>query len=166
LKSEIDLKKQISQFLQRAIMQKPFDRRSMLQVLAGGILASRLSSAAANPLEGAPVSCSIVFHENATLDAQPFGVLHYYLESSTGELKSLIVGCLELKVGQTPHAPHTHPEEELMIFIEGHGEISLDGKVTTAGPGTVVFAAGGCRHGLVNTGPVPLTVYYLKWLGK
>jgi mannose-6-phosphate isomerase-like protein (cupin superfamily) len=155
-------------------MPRSFDRRSILQAIVGGILSSRISVASAVPGKsadspgpaGLPIPSSIVFRENAQLDVQPFGDLRYYLEGSTGQLQSLIVGCLELKVGKTPHAPHTHPEEELMIFIEGHGEISLEGKVTPVGPGAVVFSSGGSPHALVNTGTVPLTVYYLKWIGK
>ncbi len=156
-------------------MQGPIDRRSVLQTLAVAIVSSRLVSAGAGPAESAaapgpvgpflPASC-VVFRHDAQLDVQPFGDLHYYLQGSTGQVQSLIVGYLELKVGRTPHAPHTHADEELMIFIEGRGEISLDGKVTAIGPGAVVYAAGGTRHGLVNTGTAPLKVYYLKWIGK
>lgn len=157
-------------------MQESLNRRNVLQGLAVGVISRRLAfafPAAASPVEAdSPVStgtqlpCAIVSRENAKFDPQPFGDLRYYLEGSTGQVHNLIVGCLELKVGQTPHAPHTHPEEELMIFIDGRGELSLDGKVTVVGPGTVAYATGGCRHGLVNSGTTPLTVYYLKWIGR
>ena len=157
-------------------MQESFNRRNILQVIAAGLVSSRsvfASPVATEPAEsgdpgpaGAQLPCSVVFHEDARFDPQPFGDLRYYLEGSTGQLRNFVAGYLELNVGQTPHAPHTHPEEEFMIFIEGHGELSLDGKVTAVRPGAVAYASGGCRHGLVNTGTTRLIVYYLKWLGK
>ena len=156
-------------------MQGPIDRRSILQALIAAIVSRRLASVGAGQAQLAvgagrvgPLlpSAAVVFRENAQLDVQPFGDLHYYLQGVTPQLRNLIVGYLELKVGQTPHAPHTHTDEELMIFVEGCGEILLDGKVTTVCPGTVVYAGGGTQHGLVNTGKAPLKVYYLKWVGR
>jgi quercetin dioxygenase-like cupin family protein len=157
-------------------MQESFNRRNVLQVIAAGLVSTRSVFAfpvATGPAEsgnsdsaGTQLPCSVVFRENARFDPQPFGDLRYYLEGSTGEVRNFVAGYLELNVGQTPHAPHTHPEEEFMIFIEGHGELSLDGKVTAVRPGAVAYASGGCRHGLVNTGTARLMVYYLKWFAK
>lgn len=76
------------------------------------------------------------------------------------------MGSLELKSGQSPHPPHTHPEEELMIVTEGHGEISLEGKVTRVTPGSVMYAASNRLHGIVNTSSATLTFFWVKWLAK
>lgn len=104
--------------------------------------------------------------EKAKLSREPFGDLRVLLEGNTEQLKSLTLGNLELKPGQAPHPSHRHPEEEIMLITAGTGEISLEGKVTKVGPGTVMYAAANHEHGIVNTSSAPLTFYYFKWLAK
>jgi quercetin dioxygenase-like cupin family protein len=50
-----------------------------------------------------------------------------------------------------------------MIVTEGTGEISLNGKVTRCGPGSMMFCAADHMHGIVNTGKPTLTFFYFKW---
>jgi quercetin dioxygenase-like cupin family protein len=85
---------------------------------------------------------------------------------STEGLKNLIVGSLVLKPGQQPHPPHTHVDEEVIVLVEGTGEINLNGKFSRVGPGEVMYAAPNCLHGIRNTGSTPLTLYYFKWIAK
>ena len=107
---------------------------------------------------------------NATFDAtkakltrEAFGDLRIYFEGATDQLKSMTAGSLLLKPGMTPHAPHQHPEEEFMVVTQGAGEISMDGKITKAGPGSMMYTAAGRMHGIVNTGSTPLLFYFYKW---
>ena len=69
----------------------------------------------------------------------------------------------EVKAGMSPHAPHTHPEEEFMVITEGTGEISMEGKITKVAPGSMMYCAGNKLHGIVNTGKTPLLFYFYKW---
>jgi quercetin dioxygenase-like cupin family protein len=62
-----------------------------------------------------------------------------------------------------PHPPHEHPEEEIMVVVEGTGEISVEGKTTRVEAGSTMYCAGGKLHGIVNTGKTPLLFYYFKW---
>ena len=103
--------------------------------------------------------------ENAKLSRQPFGDLRIYFAGATDQVKSITTGSVLLKPGMTPHPPHQHPEEELMVFVQGTGEVSIDGKVTKVAPGSMMFAAGGRLHGIVNTGEIPLLFYFCRWLG-
>ena len=75
----------------------------------------------------------------------------------------MTAGSLLLKSGMSPHPPHQHPEEEFMVITQGTGEISVEGKVTQVGPGSMMYCAGGHLHGIVNTGPTPLLFYFYKW---
>ena len=116
---------------------------------------------------GAPAAPKL---PNATLDAdkakltrEPFGDLRIYFEGATDQVKSMTAGSLLLKPGMTPHPPHHHPEEEFMVVTEGSGEITLDGTVEKAGPGSMMYAAAGRYHGIVNTGTTPLLFYFYKW---
>jgi mannose-6-phosphate isomerase-like protein (cupin superfamily) len=90
--------------------------------------------------------------------------LHY--NGPTDQLSGLCTGMAVLDPGVSPHPPHRHPEEELLIVTEGTGEIECDGRTTAVGPGAVMYCAGNVLHGIVNTGKVPLTFYWSKWLAK
>jgi quercetin dioxygenase-like cupin family protein len=123
--------------------------------------------AAFQAIAGAAVAAKI---PNSTMDKghakvthEPFGDLRVYLDGSTDQLKAMTFGSLQLKPGATPHPPHEHPEEEIMIVTEGTGEITVDGKVTKVSPGTSMYCAAGKLHGIVNTGKTPLLFYYFKW---
>jgi quercetin dioxygenase-like cupin family protein len=106
---------------------------------------------------------SIIDDKKAKTDRQPFGDLRTYFDGPTEQLKAFNAGSLLLKPGATPHPPHQHPEEEIMVVTEGSGEISLDGKTTKVAPGSMMYCAAGKLHGIVNTGSSPLLFYFFKW---
>ena len=53
-----------------------------------------------------------------------------------------------------------------MIVSEGTGEIYCDGKTTPVGAGAIMYCAGNTEHGITNSGNVPMTFYWSKWLAK
>jgi mannose-6-phosphate isomerase-like protein (cupin superfamily) len=62
------------------------------------------------------------------------------------------------EIGQEVH-PGT---DQLLVFVDGHGEARLEGHVSAVEPNDLVFVHAGSRHNFVNTGDVPLrliTVY-------
>ena len=89
-----------------------------------------------------------------------------HFNGPTDELSGMVAGMCVLDPGSTPHPPHQHPEEEFMIVASGTGEIECDGKTTQVGPGAMMYAAGNTIHGITNTGKLPMTFYWSKWLGK
>ena len=89
---------------------------------------------------------------------------HY--NGPTDQLSGLCAGMCVLEPGSSPHPPHRHPEEELLIIASGTGEIECAGKTTKVGAGAVMYCAGEVLHGITNTGMVPLTFYWSKWLAK
>ena len=58
-----------------------------------------------------------------------------YLSGDTPASTKFATGRFFLEPGKSPHAPHTHIEEEVMIIESGHGEIFCDGKTTKNRPG-------------------------------
>ena len=68
--------------------------------------------------------------------------------------------------GKSPHAPHVHDDEEILIVETGHGEIICDGKTTKVGPGSVMYSTPNVAHGINNTSNEPLTFYFVKWTPK
>ena len=90
--------------------------------------------------------------------------VHY--NGPTDQLTGMCTGMAVLDPGASPHPPHRHPEEEFLIIAEGTGEIECDGTTTQVGPGAIMYCAGNVLHGIVNTGKVPMTFYWSKWLAK
>jgi mannose-6-phosphate isomerase-like protein (cupin superfamily) len=101
--------------------------------------------------------------KDAKLTRENFGDLRIYYDGPTDQLRSMTAGSLLLNPGMSPHAPHQHPEEEFMVITEGTGEISVEGKVSKVGPGTMMYCGAGKLHGIVNTGKTPLLFYFYKW---
>ncbi len=89
-----------------------------------------------------------------------------YFNGPTDQLSGVSAGACVLDPGASPHPPHRHPEEEFLIVGEGTGEIECDGKVTKVAAGAMMYCAGKTLHGITNTGKVPMTFYWSKWLAK
>jgi mannose-6-phosphate isomerase-like protein (cupin superfamily) len=94
---------------------------------------------------------------------QPVGKIGVYLKGDTPASSQFVTGRYVINPGKTPHAPHIHVEEEVMIVESGRGEIFCDGKTTRVGPGSVMFTTPNAPHGITNTGDAPLVFYFVKW---
>ncbi len=70
----------------------------------------------------------------------------------------------ELAPGAAPHGSHAHLNDELIILREGNLEVSMAGRTTTIGPGSVVYVNSGEEHGVRNAGPGQAH-YYIVALG-
>ena len=71
----------------------------------------------------------------------------------------------ELAPGLAPHAPHHHGHDEIIVIRQGTLAVTINGKATTLGPGSVAYAASGEEHGLKNAGS-DTAQYYVIALGK
>ncbi len=99
----------------------------------------------------------------AKYEGQPVGQIGIYTQGDTPGSSNFVTGRFIIDPGKTPHRPHVHPEEEVMIVETGQGEIFCDGKTTKVGPGSVMFTTPNAPHGINNTGSEPLTFYFVKW---
>ena len=62
------------------------------------------------------------------------------------------------EIGEEVH-PHT---DQVFLFVDGHGEATIDGLSSVVGPNELVFVHAGCRHNFRNQGDGPLrliTIY-------
>ena len=115
--------------------------------------------------EGAPPGLvnSIVDAKQAKLNPHPWGEHRLYFQGTTANGRTASAGSVWVKPGMEPHPPHQHPEDEFQVIVEGTGEMLLDGKLTPAGPGTMMYCAGGKVHGVHNSGDTPMVIYYCQW---
>jgi quercetin dioxygenase-like cupin family protein len=71
----------------------------------------------------------------------------------------------ELLPGKMPHGAHKHEHEELLMIREGSLEVTIEGKVTTVGPGSVVYVASNEMHGWKNVSDKSAH-YFVMALGR
>jgi quercetin dioxygenase-like cupin family protein len=88
------------------------------------------------------------------------GSVRNVFSGPTATLKNLDVHITTLNPGGAPHAPHKHPNEEMLIVKSGTIEALINGEWTQVGPGGVVFLASNIFHGVRNTGTEP-AVYHV-----
>lgn len=58
----------------------------------------------------------------------------------------------ELGPGEAPHPPHHHVQEEMILIREGVMDVTISGKTSRLGPGSVAFVASNEEHGWKNAG--------------
>ena len=136
------------------------NRRDLLHI-AGMFGALPLAAAAADSPH--PLTGAIVDEKAAAIHPYPWGEHRLYFQGTTANGRTASAGSVWVKPGMEPHPPHQHPEEEFMVVTEGSGEISVEGKVTKVGPGSMMYCAAGKLHGIRNTGKGPLLFYFYKW---
>ena len=77
-----------------------------------------------------------------------------------------------LSPGFTPHPPHSHEEEELLIALQGEADLIIsDGPSTDyarterLSPGSFIYYPAGQYHTIRNSGVSPISYLMFKWRG-
>lgn len=94
-------------------------------------------------------------------------------KSNTAEIREVLKGKLatgeSIEVHQTtlapaamPHPPHRHIHSEMWLIREGTVELTVEGKSTQMGPGSVGFVHSNDEHGIKNVGAVPATYFVVE----
>lgn len=91
------------------------------------------------------------------------GAARQFFRSPTATLDELELHVTTLNPGLSSHAPHKHPNEELVIIKEGTVEALVNGEWRKAGPGSVIFNASNELHALKNVGTTPATYHVINW---
>ena len=91
------------------------------------------------------------------------GEVRTIVRAPTVTLDELEIHITTLKPGLASHAPHQHPNEEMLIVREGTVEALVDGKLKTVGPGSIVFQASNQSHNIKNVGTTPATYHVINW---
>jgi quercetin dioxygenase-like cupin family protein len=81
----------------------------------------------------------------------------------TATLDELEYHTTMLKPGASPHAPHTHKNEELIIVKEGAVEAYVNGEWKPAPTGSLIFFASMVPHTVRNTGTVAARYHVVNW---
>ena len=117
--------------------------------------------------DGPPLESKVVDTSRLTPEGAAPGAKAYVdFNGPTAQLAALASGLVTLEPGAKPHLPHRHVEEEIMIVGEGTGEFAVNGVTAQVKQGDMMFAESNVLHGVLNTGKVRMTFYFIKMMGK
>lgn len=122
-----------------------------------------LTSSAERALAQAPLHSTVFPADSArSRRTTPANTQRSIVDTLTATLAKLEMHETTVPAGGSPHAPHRHIHEELLIIRTGVMEV-LQGKQTRiARPGDVVFMASNEWHGLKNPGSTPATYLVIR----
>lgn len=128
--------------------------------LGAGATLHHVAAADARP----PVQQSALF-DWKSMTAQPTGVGQYrqVLRAPTATLDELEIHVTTLNPGQSSHAPHKHPNEEIVVLASGTLEVFSNGTTQVLGPGSIIFNASNQMHAVKNVGKEPATYHVINW---
>ncbi|HEY0682000.1 MAG TPA: cupin domain-containing protein [Steroidobacter sp.] len=110
-----------------------------------------------------PIGSVAIDWRDIPVQQEEVRAVRQFLRAPTATLDELELHVTTLPAGATSHAPHKHPNEELVIVKEGTVEVLVDGQLKRVGPGSVVFNASNQMHSLRNIGEGPATYHVINW---
>ena len=105
-------------------------------------------------------------------DAERGFKAHPIFQGSTPNVQDLSCHVSVLDPGASPHELHSHPEEEILIVLDGEADLVLEADggagelVERAKPGTLAYYSARRRHTIRGAGRGPVTYLMLKWGGE
>ena len=135
-------------------------RDSMVAVLATGLTLTCVSLA--NQAKTVLESTAWKWEDIAVRNTEA-GQRRDVTQQPTRTLTELEMHITTLNPKTTSHAPHTHPNEEMVIVKEGTLQAHVNGKEIVVGPGSVLFFASMQPHAVQNIGDTPATYHVINW---
>lgn len=132
----------------------------MSATLCAGISLGHIATARSKP---AVQESALWDWESLAPKATEVGQYRHVVRAPTATLDELEMHVTTLNPGQTSHAPHQHPNEELVIIASGKLEAFSNGQTKVLGPGSIIFNASNQLHGVRNVGDVPATYHVINW---
>lgn len=136
-------------------------RRDALAALVGAAIT--LAAVAAGQASAGVLGSSIFDWNAMTPQPNKTGAVRKVVQEPTATLDELEIHVTTLNPGETPHPPHKHPDEELVIVKEGTVESLVNGETKRVGAGSIIFQAANQLHSIRNVGDVPATYHVIKW---
>jgi XRE family transcriptional regulator, regulator of sulfur utilization len=133
--------------------------RSLLLVPAAAV------ALLAPPNAPPPVHSFVVRADSARgagVRATAYGAVRSVVDSATPTLAKLEIHVTSLAPGQSPHAPHRHAHEEILVVTRGTLEVTQEGTVRRAPAGSVIFEASNELHGMRNVGADTAQYYVVR----
>ena len=98
---------------------------------------------------------------------------HYLFDGSTPNLSHMAAHVWVLNSHHSPHKPHAHVDEELLIVLDGEAELVIQATADSATPrlerlrrGSFVYYSAFQFHTIRNPTSVPIRYLMFKWTGS
>jgi quercetin dioxygenase-like cupin family protein len=116
------------------------------------------------PLPAAPgrMGSTIFQWTDLKVETTKTGERRAVVDLPTSTLANFECHVTTIKAGLAPHAPHHHPDEEILLVKEGQLDVTINGVTQRAGPGSIVFVSSGDEHGWNNAGDTAATYYVMR----
>jgi (S)-ureidoglycine aminohydrolase len=102
--------------------------------------------------------------EDVIFTATEKGGSRKFFKRPTNFLYEFEMHVTTLLEGINSHAPHSHPDDEIILVKSGTVEELINGKHYPYGAGSFVFLLGNDSHGLTNIGKGPCEYYAFRFL--
>ncbi|MDD5139172.1 MAG: cupin domain-containing protein [Verrucomicrobiales bacterium] len=111
-----------------------------------------------------PLMHSSVFNwSSMKVEPTKIGERRQVFNAPTATLENFECHVTTLNPGESPHAAHRHPDEELMIVKEGTLEAVQNDQTNRVEAGGIIFEASNELHSLRNIGTTRATYFVLKF---
>ncbi len=110
------------------------------------------------------LSSEIHAWEDVTFTATEKGGSRKFFKRPTNFLYEFEMHVTTLLEGINSHAPHSHPDDEIILVRSGMVEEMINGNHYSYGAGSFVFLAGNDFHGIKNIGKGPCEYYAFRFL--
>ena len=124
--------------------------------LVAAVCATPITTIAQAPPSAPPVvlRSTVIAPDSArSVRATATGSSRSIMDTVTATMRRLEAHVTTLGPGSSPHAPHRHPDEELIVVQRGTLDVMQEGIVRRAASGSIIFQASNELHGLRNVGP-------------
>jgi mannose-6-phosphate isomerase-like protein (cupin superfamily) len=132
-------------------------------VVAGMTVVLTLAAGRWAASQGTVMSSSIFDWKTFKATPNKTGEVRKVFQAPTATLDELECHITTLNPGESPHPPHQHADEEIVVIKEGTIETFQDGKTGVVGPGSIIFQGANKMHSVKNIGTTPATYFVFKW---
>jgi quercetin dioxygenase-like cupin family protein len=100
----------------------------------------------------APIPSKMVRFEDLPVRSGDGRTLRRILEGKTHSGYGVEMHETDLAPGAMPHPAHHHAHEEVFLIREGTLEVTITGRASLLGPGSVAYVASNDEHSIKNAG--------------
>jgi mannose-6-phosphate isomerase-like protein (cupin superfamily) len=133
-------------------------------VAAASLATAMLGVGAAARADEGRLLKSVVFQWDALAPTPTnVGARREVMRTPTATLDELESHITTLNPNQSPHAPHQHLNDELLVLKEGAVEAWVNGEWVPVRTGGIMFFASNVPHTVRNVSDSPATYYVFNW---
>ncbi len=108
-------------------------------------------------------SSFILDWKDIVFKAHDKGGVRQYFDIQSPLLNRFDIHVTTLNPGFKSHDPHTHKNEEIILMLDGNGEMQIGDSHQKSNAGDAVFLNSMVLHNITNVGTVPCLYFAIQW---